>query len=43
MLDNETFQIIFAKSAKAEGGGGSEDSGKKSAISDEMHLWMTPK
>ena len=32
---------LFAKSAKEEGGGDSENSTKKSAISDEMHLWMT--
>ena len=41
MLENETFEFFFAKSLKEEGRGGSENSGKKSAISDEMHWWMT--
>ena len=28
MLENEAFEIFFAKSAKEEGAGGSENSGK---------------
>ena len=34
MLEDEVFEIFFAKSAKEE---------EKSAVSDEMHLRMTPK
>ena len=43
MLENETFENFFAKSAKKKGEEGSDNCEKKSAISDKMHLWMTPK
>ena len=37
--ENETFENFFAKSAKEEGGGGSENSRKNLlGISDKRHL-----
>ena len=35
--------LNLLKSAKDEGGGGPKNCEKKSAILDEMHLWMTLK
>ena len=32
MLENDTFEIVFAKSAKEEEGGGSENSGKNRCL-----------
>ena len=48
MLENETFENFFAKSAKEEegrwgGGDWVQKIAEKSALSDEMHLWMARK
>ena len=42
MLENETFEIFFAKSVKEEGEG-VQKIAERYAVSDEMRLWMTPK
>ena len=40
MLENETFKNVLARSRRGEA---FRKERKKSAISDEMHLLMTPK